>query len=117
MIDFEITEDMDIDFNGKGDILTTETIETSALCGLFFERRFNDQRGHFGFDENEGSKLWTLDQSRINNNTLNESALFARQGLSFLDNVAVNSTINNNGIILNIEIKSEDNIERKEFIL
>lgn len=117
-IDVLLDSDLDLQFADNGDILTTDTEETAILCALFYEQRFNNKRGHFGFEDGEGSKLWTLDQSRLTQNTINNSVLYSNSALNFLNlDKKVSANIKNNGIMLNIETITNNEISAKEYSL
>jgi phage gp46-like protein len=116
MIDFELDQDVDIQFDSNGDYKTVDTIETAILCGLFYEKRDNDRRGFFGFGTGEGSRLWTKEQARVTTDTLNDTRLYANEGLNFLiidklvKSVDNEASVGDNGIILNTTITTSEDI-------
>jgi len=105
MIDIDVKStdrgDFDISIDpATGDLLATEGFDTSLKMSLFEERRADRQemipserrRGWWAnelFDEAAfeiGSKLWLIDQARLNQETLNRAIDYARQALQWLIN-------------------------------
>jgi len=104
MIDIDVRAtdrgDFDIAIAANGDLATTEGFDTALKMSLFEERRADRQemipserrRGWWGnelFDEAAfeiGSKLWLIDQARLNQETLNRAIDYVRQALQWLIN-------------------------------
>jgi len=112
----------DIDFEGNGDFETVSGFETSLTMSLFTDKRVSEseqsdptrRRGWIG-DElfadtgfKHGSKLWLLDQARINFNTRNLAITYANDALQwfiddgYLKNIVTTATITSSNVTLNI---------------
>lgn len=88
----------DVTFTEDGDFEATEGLDTSILLSLLEQRRANSaevsapqlRRGWVGNELADiaiyelGSKLWILDQARLNTDTLNRAVDYARQALQWL---------------------------------
>lgn len=101
MVDFEFKQaregfwDLEIE---DGEFLETSTLETALLFSLFTDARANDdqerlplkRRGWLGsqqlhFDyEDQGSKLWFFDQTRISEQNLSEMSSYTNQALAWI---------------------------------
>ncbi len=127
MIDIDVKSDdrggFDIAIGANGDLATTEGFDTSLKMSLFEERRADRQemvpserrRGWWGFELNDaqfeiGSKLWLIDQARLNQETLNRAIDYARQALEWLvsdnhvESIEVSGELRPETIILNIRL-------------
>lgn len=112
----------DIDFSSTGDFQTVTGFETSLTMSLFTDKRVSaseqsnplKRRGWIG-DEifsdtgfKHGSKLWLLDQARINYNTRNLAINYANDALQwfiddgYLKNVITTATITSTNVTMNI---------------
>ncbi len=121
-IDFLLSDNTDLQYSSNGDLTSTNTIETAILTALFFEKRDNNQKGHYSFsnENNDGSKLWKLKQSKITQKTLNEVRRYGEEALNFLvienlvDSLVVSTSLKDNKIILLINIEKNGlTIERE----
>jgi len=112
----------DIDFSNTGDFETVTGLETSLTMSLFTDKRVTEaeqsdpvrRRGWIG-DEitaddgfKHGSKLWLLDQARINYNTRNLAITYTNDALQwfiddgYLKNVITSATISSSNVTINI---------------
>lgn len=130
-IDFSLTLDnegiYDIAIGDDGDAASTAGFATSLLLTLGVDARVTAseirnpylRRGFIGDEFIEGfvhgSKLWLVDQARVNTNTRNLSVGYARDSLQWLINegraTAVNVTgrITGSSVVLLIDIISTNN--------
>jgi phage gp46-like protein len=112
----------DIDFSSNGDFETVTGFETSLTMSLFTDKRVTAseqsdpvrRRGWIGdeitADEGfkNGSKLWLLDQARINFNTRNLAITYTNDALQwfiddgYLKNVITSATISSSNVKINI---------------
>lgn len=101
-IDLKLTQNTDdyiydISIGDGGDFSLVESFDTAIILSLFTDKRAEDsevpsslkRRGYFGNLSNSGkkelgSKLWLLDQARINQETLNLAIKYAEQALQWL---------------------------------
>lgn len=100
MIDFflELDDDnnYDIELDANGDAKQTSGLDTSIRLSLLTDQRADasevsnpiKRRGFIGDelfeDFRHGSKLWLLDQARINSNTRNLAVNYSRLGLQWM---------------------------------
>jgi len=109
----------DISIDSDGDIATQDSFDTALLMSLFCERRAlssevttpNLRRGWIGNDDFEvGSKLWLYEQARLTRSTMNGVTTAAKNGLQWLiddklvSSINVASSVDNGSLMLNIEI-------------
>ena len=84
MVDCDLTDNLDLQFTEDGDLKHMFDIETSIITALFTDKRSDGKRGSFLLRHDEGSKLWKLDQSRIETQTLIDIRAYTRNSLSYL---------------------------------
>ena len=132
MIDIKLKKNnqdyYDISFNDDGDFEQVDNFDTSILLSLYTDKRADSsevseavkRRGYIA-DQlytsfKHGSKLWLLDQSRLNINVRNLAKTYTSESLqwliddSYLDNIEVKTDIiNNENININIFAKSVNN--------
>jgi len=107
-----------------GDLATTEGFDTSLKMSLFEERRADrtevvpaeNRRGWWAAELSDpqgfeiGSKLWLLDQARLNQETLNKAIDYTRTALQWLvddlhlNEVRVTGELQKDTIILTIDL-------------
>lgn len=119
--------DLDIE---NGDLRADNGLETAVAISLFTERRVSedelpdleiDQRGWWGdmfpeIDQDKiGSRLWTMDRSKVTVETLRRSEELCREALEWMiedalaDAIIIQSEYNDNKqLIINIEITRPD---------
>jgi len=113
------SEYYDINFDSNGDFVQVDNFDTSILLSLYTDQRagsseIGEARKRRGYIADElynsfvhGSKLWLLEQSRLNNNTRNLAKTYAENSLQwfledgYLENIDVSTRIYDN---INIEI-------------
>ena len=125
MIDFKLTTDLDICYDENGDLKSVSDYETAYLTGLFFEKRYNDVGGYFGFDDDgEGSHIWIYYNNRLSTDAINNIRQYVRQAYQFLfsdnviDDIDIQVSLDVGKIKLEISLIKEDLVlEQKEFIL
>lgn len=127
----------DIDINeSTGDFVLTPGFNTNLKMALFEDRRADRsemvpperRRGWWGnelFDEiafEIGSKLWLLDQARLNQETLNRAVDYVRQSLQWLiddghlTEVSVSGELRPDTIVLTIDlIRDGSLVESRSF--
>lgn len=95
MIDFNLSKDLDLQFDENGDFVPLDDIETAIITALFTDKRSNARRGHFALEFFEGSKLWLADQARITTNLLVEVRQYVTKTLEFLikDDYVINYNV------------------------
>lgn len=118
MIDIKLTQTnnnyYDFNFGDDGDFQTVDNFDTSILLSLYTDKRASsfevpDSEKRKGYladelytDFTHGSKLWLLDQSRLNTNTRNLATTYTQDSLSwlvsdgYLNSIEVNTTTSNN---------------------
>ncbi len=88
----------DLSLDDQGDLAKVQGLETALLMSLFCEVRADpseianpvNQRGWWGNLQNDvenyqiGSKLWLLDQARVNYDTANRAEDYAADGLQWM---------------------------------
>ena len=100
MIDFFLELDdynnYDIELDASGDVKQTSGLDTSIRLSLLTDQRADasevsnpiKRRGFIGDelfeDFKHGSKLWLLDQARVNSNTRNLAVNYSRLGLQWM---------------------------------
>lgn len=113
----------DLAIGSNGDFNTTAGFETALAMSLGEERRADSsevvrpelRRGWWGNELNDdgfeiGSKLWLLEQARLNQNTANAAVDHAKKGLQWLvedghlKDVQASSLFTKNGIELSIKL-------------
>lgn len=135
MIDIDVQSigndlfDIDVDPN-TGDLVITEGFDTALKMSLFEERRADrtevvpaeNRRGWWAnelFDEISfeiGSKLWLLDQARLNQETLNKAIGFVQDATRWLiedghlQEVRVSGILKSETIILTIDLLRDGSI-------
>lgn len=121
---------VDIEINEKGDIATTDGLDTTIAMSIFCERRADidevlkpsRRRGWWGNELatipgfEQGSKLWLLDQARLTPNNVNEGRDFVAAGLEWMiedgvvDDVTVTTNRDNAQLNIFVDIKQGSNI-------
>jgi len=127
MIDIDVksigNDLFDIAVAENGDLVITEGFDTALKMSLFEERRADrtevvpaeNRRGWWAKELNDaqfeiGSKLWLLDQARLNQETLNKAIDFVQQATSWLvtdghlNEVRVSGELRPETIILTIDL-------------
>lgn len=108
----------DISFE-DGDFKLTDGLDTAIVLSLFTDGRADSsevsepilRRGWIGNEQNEneddyfGSKLWLLEQARINNDTSNRVTSFSQDALSWMINSDYAKKLD-----INSEISDKDKI-------
>lgn len=109
-----------------GQIKPTEGFDTAIFISLFSDKRASDSEqsdplkrrgwiGDIGQIDQIGSKLWFLEQARINTSTLNKAVDFAQKGLawfvedSLAKKIEVTGRLEPNTVILSVIITTPDN--------
>lgn len=119
----------DLTIAENGDFTTTAGFETALFMSLGEERRADAsevlrpelRRGFWGNELNDdgfeiGSKLWILDQARLNIDTANAAVDYAKKGLAWLvdggdlDTVDVSRRFTKNGIELIITLGRSNSV-------
>jgi len=129
-IDIKVTQDSSnrwqVAFNSDGDFETVQGFDTALQMSILSEERASAEevptpqlrRGWVGNEDQEftiGSKVWLVDQSRRNSDTLNNLKTYAEGGLQWLidddllDEIEVNTLFTLNGAALDITL-TVDNI-------
>lgn len=130
----KITAKWDISLDESGDILTRDFFDTALLVSLFAEKRAlefevptsNFRRGWIGnesFDNDFeiGSKIWQFEQSRITRDTINSINAAATDGLEWfitqglVDNIIVDTVVEDGELVLNIGIFRQNSRVDKRF--
>jgi phage gp46-like protein len=118
-----LTDDYDFQLTDDGDIATVDAFDTALLMSLFCERRATEseipsahlRRGWIGNESDQegfeiGSKLWLYEQSRITKTLIQEIVSATLNGLQWLidDNLAtsinVSAKLQNNNIVIEVII-------------
>lgn len=94
---FEIKDNYEIDLEiENGEFVKDNTLQSRIMISLFTDARCdthelpafqNSKRGYWGdclFGEETGSKLWLLDQTKANTETLNRAKSYATEALSWI---------------------------------
>lgn len=121
--DAVLTDDYDIQLNDDGDIFTADSFDTALIMSLFCERRATAsevpvaqlRRGWIGNESDQdgfeiGSKLWLYEQSRITRTLIQEIVSATRNGLQWLvdynlaTSVDVSAKLQNNNILIEVII-------------
>ncbi len=121
-----------------GDLETTDGLETAVILSLFAEKRASRseiaapelRRGWWGNllstveNYEMGSKVWLLEQARLNQETINSSNTFVQQGFewfiedSLLDDVIVSSVFTIDNVNINIDlIRAQDRVISRSYEL
>ena len=112
----------DISITDNGDLEQDQSFDTSLNCAILTDGRADNtevneiekQRGtivDLFTNNNNGSKLWLLEQARADLNTKNRSTDYVKNALKFLveekfcKNISVSSKLTVDGIILMITIE------------
>lgn len=126
----------DINFTAEGDLETSDSFDTAILMSIYcFVRATAGEvepsqrrRGDWSNTLNEnseyevGSKLWLKEQSKLNDDCLNDLEDLARQGLQwliddgYLKDIEINAVADasNRGAILSVKlIRFDDSFETK----
>ena len=121
MIDIKLQKNYldyyDINFDNNGDFEQVNNFDTSILLSLYTDQRAasseveeaSKRRGYIAdqlyISFKHGSKLWLLDQSRLNNNIRNLAKTYTLESLqwlldeNYLENINVQTKIQNNNDI------------------
>lgn len=129
-IDMKVTQDplnrWQIGFTDEGDFETVLGFDTALQMSILSEERANAEevptpqlrRGWVGNEDQDfpiGSKVWLVDQSRRNSDTLNSLKTYAEGGLQWfidedlLDEIEVNTLFTLNGAALDVTL-TVDNV-------
>lgn len=136
---FNTGEYFDIGFAENGDLATTEGLNTSLTVSFLTDRRAAEsevtnpryRRGWWGnlFSINPdfpeiGSKIWLLDQSSNEQNTINNAVAYAQDAyrwltdLNYADQVEVTATSNFDTLNINVKIiKNNDVVSERIYNL
>lgn len=140
MIDLKLEKNSldyyDISFDSDGDFEQVDNFDTSILLSLYTDKRaesseVGEARKRRGYIADQlytsfrhGSKLWLLDQSRLNNNVRNLAKTYTSESLQwilddgYLENINVQTIIqNNNNITINIIGEDVNNSNRWSYSL
>lgn len=118
----------DIELDENGDLLSTDGFDTSILMSLGTDSRASqsevsvpyNRRGFIGdefFEEENfkhGSKLWLLEQARVNNNTRNLAVNYCELALkwmideNYLNSLNVTGSLKTSGIDISITGITQD---------
>jgi len=132
----DFSNNYDIDFNSDGDFEQVNSFDTSVLLSLGTDQRadkseipeVSKRRGWIG-DQlytsfKVGSKLWLLEQARLNTNTRNLSKTYSENSLKWLiddnhlDNINISTIVSNNeNIIINIIGNATNNKNEWSYLL
>lgn len=129
-IDIKLTQNQlkqwEIAFNDDGDFETVQGFDTALQMSILSEKRASPEevpspqlrRGWVGNEDQEfpiGSKVWLVDQSRRNSDTLNDLKTHAEGGFQWfidedlLDEIEVNTLFTLNGAALDVTL-TVDNV-------
>jgi len=141
VIDIKLTKDtshlFDIGFDeSTGDFNTVSGFETSITMSLYTDKRVTkdevqqaeNRRGWLGDELFEsfthGSKLWLLDQARLNFNTRNLASTYAKNSLmwmkddGFLKELTVKSRMTGTNVTINIDgLTIKDDLNSWSYVL
>lgn len=112
----------DLSFTKNGDLKMDESFDTTLNCSLLTDGRADKseinqvekQRGtivDLFTDRRNGSKLWLLEQARVDLDSKNKAIDYAKNALQFLidegfcKDVSVSARLQEKGIVLNIAIE------------
>lgn len=135
MSDISLTEGYDIAISEDGDLLVDDNFETALLMSIFCEVRASpsevhdapNRRGWIGNEETPGyevgSKLWQYEQGRVNRSTLNGVESAVRNGLQWLiddglaTSIAVRALVSGGSVAIDVTITHTDSsVTQKRYI-